>query len=95
MVLSSVEGVLGVFGVRKALLRGSRLPYGERSDGLVYPAVLIWRNPIAAKRFSALDPEDKRGSADSASDIAEELSLSDILGDAKGGELEGTICRTS
>lgn len=41
MVLNSVDGVFGVFGVRRGVLRGSRLPYGECRDAFSYPAVLI------------------------------------------------------
>jgi len=39
MVLNSVEGVLGVLGVRSGVLL--RLPYGDNSDAFLYPAVLI------------------------------------------------------
>jgi hypothetical protein len=79
-VFSSVDGVLGVLGVRREALVGPRLPYGESRGAFSYPAVLICRNPIEAKRVSALETEASRGSADSASDMEEEESLSDILG---------------
>lgn len=92
MVLSSVHGVLGVrSGVRSGVLRGSKLLYGDRRDALPYLEVSTDIKRTGVNRFSNLEEERSKGSSEPVSDIAEDESASDILGERKGDNVEGAI----
>lgn len=91
MVLSSVDGVFGVrSGVRRGVLR-SELPYGDSKEAFPYLEVSIDINRTGVNRLSALLEERNSGSSEPVSEMAEEESASEILGDRRGKNAERTI----
>lgn len=87
MVLSSVDGVLGVWS---GVLR-FELPYGDSREAFSYLEVSIDINRTGVNRLSTLEEKRNSGSSEPVSEIAEEESASEILGERKGKEVEGTI----
>lgn len=93
MVLSSVDGVLGVrSGVSSGVLR-SELPYGDSREAFSYLEVSMDIKRTGVNRFSTLEEERNSGSSEPVSEIVEEESASEILGERKGKKVEGILSR--
>lgn len=91
MVLSSVDGVLGVrSGVRSGVLR-FELPCGDSKEACSYLEVLIDMNRTGFNRLPTLGMERNSGSSEPVSEMAKKESASEMLGESKGEKAEGTI----